>query len=179
MRVTNRPSWIKEHRAGGDDAIRPAFPATRADLAPFGWLIYRLHQSLIGLRRRHPWLHRARTRVVDLSNTHFIFETFREEHRLIVALNLADARIVKLIPPVRNVAMGKAQVDPDGLSVTKMHLPWQGHLKFVGPDLLVPDPSLTINTHCRRHRQVVAKDRRHVELHRRAKRMECVPLALP
>ena len=27
---------IKEHRPGGDDAIRPAFPAAPADLAPFG-----------------------------------------------------------------------------------------------------------------------------------------------
>ncbi|VIO69569.1 Cyclomaltodextrinase [Bradyrhizobium ivorense] len=41
---------VKEHRAGGDDAIRPAFPATPVDLASFGWPTYRLHQELIGLR---------------------------------------------------------------------------------------------------------------------------------
>ena len=52
---------IKEERAGGDDEIRPAFPGGPDDLAPGGWPIYRLHQDLIGLRRRHPWLHRAQT----------------------------------------------------------------------------------------------------------------------
>ena len=52
---------LKEHREGGDDEIRPAFPATPADLLPDGWRYYRLHQRLIGFRRRHPWLVRART----------------------------------------------------------------------------------------------------------------------
>jgi glycosidase len=52
---------LKEHRAGGDDEIRPAFPATPAGLPPDGWPVYRLHQRLIGFRRRHPWLVRART----------------------------------------------------------------------------------------------------------------------
>jgi cyclomaltodextrinase / maltogenic alpha-amylase / neopullulanase len=52
---------LKENRAGGDDEIRPAFPASPAELAPDGWPIYRLHQRLIGFRRRHPWLVRART----------------------------------------------------------------------------------------------------------------------
>jgi hypothetical protein len=52
---------LKEDRAGGDDAIRPAFPASPAGLSPDGWRYYRLHQRLIGFRRRHPWLVRART----------------------------------------------------------------------------------------------------------------------
>ena len=51
---------LKEHREGGDDEIRPAFPATPAGLLPAGWRYYRLHQRLIGFRRRHPWLVRAR-----------------------------------------------------------------------------------------------------------------------
>jgi cyclomaltodextrinase len=70
---------IKEHRAGGDDAIRPAFPATPADLAPFGWQIYRLHQRLIGLRRRHPWLHRAQSRVVELEHSLHLRGVLRRE----------------------------------------------------------------------------------------------------
>jgi len=78
---------IKEHRAGGDDANRPAFPATPAELAPFGWPTYRLHQELIGLRRRYPWLHRARSRVTELRNTDLMFEAFHEQDRLWVALN--------------------------------------------------------------------------------------------
>jgi cyclomaltodextrinase len=89
---------IKQHRAGGDDAIRPAFPAAPADLAPFGWPVYRLHQELIGLRRRHPWLHKARSRVVELRNTDLVFEASHGENRLWVALNLADGPIVRSIP---------------------------------------------------------------------------------
>ena len=89
---------LKEHRAGGDDAIRPAFPATPALLAPFGWPTYRLHQELIGLRRRHPWLHRARSRATELHNTDFIFEVSCENDRLWVALNLADAPVTRAIP---------------------------------------------------------------------------------
>ena len=56
---------VKADRPGGDDAVRPAFPATPADLAPFGWPTYRLHQDLIGLRRRHPWLVGARSRKIS------------------------------------------------------------------------------------------------------------------
>jgi glycosidase len=58
---------IKEHRAGGDDEIRPAFPAAPADLLPDGWPVYRMHQRLIGFRRRHPWLVRARTAAEELT----------------------------------------------------------------------------------------------------------------
>jgi cyclomaltodextrinase / maltogenic alpha-amylase / neopullulanase len=60
---------IKEERAGGDDEIRPAFPASPAELADAGWPVYRLHQRLIGFRRRHPWLVNARTTVEHLTNT--------------------------------------------------------------------------------------------------------------
>ena len=58
----------KEERAGGDDAVRPAFPPDPGGLAPLGWDVYRLHQDLIGWRRRHPWLHRARVEVTELAN---------------------------------------------------------------------------------------------------------------
>ncbi len=51
----------KEHREGGDEEVRAPFPASPAGLAPDGWRCYRLHQRLIGFRRRHPWLVRART----------------------------------------------------------------------------------------------------------------------
>jgi glycosidase len=60
---------LKEHREGGDDEIRPEFPAAPSGLAPDGWPTYRLHQRLIGFRRRHPWLARARTGVEYLANT--------------------------------------------------------------------------------------------------------------
>jgi glycosidase len=99
---------IKEYRAAGDDAIRPAFPATPADLAPFGWPIYRLHQELLALRRLHPWLHRARSRIVELGNTHLMFEAFHEDNKIWVALNLADAPAVRTIDGPANILAGIA-----------------------------------------------------------------------
>lgn len=60
---------VKEHRAGGDDEIRPAFPAAPSGLLPDGWPVYRMHQRLIGFRRRHPWLVRARTATEVLTPT--------------------------------------------------------------------------------------------------------------
>jgi cyclomaltodextrinase / maltogenic alpha-amylase / neopullulanase len=116
---------IKEHRAGGDDAIRPAFPATPADLAPFGWPIYRLHQELIGLRRRHPWLYKARSRVTELHNTDLVFEAFHEENRLWVALNLADAPIVRAIPAAIARLAGDLAVRRKG-TATEITLPPHG-----------------------------------------------------
>ena len=59
---------VKYDRAGGDDEIRPAFPDSPDGLAPDGWPTYRLHQDLIGLRRRHPWLARAATEVLTVRN---------------------------------------------------------------------------------------------------------------
>lgn len=81
---------VKEERIGGDDAIRPAFPASPAELAPDGWWAYRLHQELVGLRRRHPWLHRATTRTIELTNEHLLYEARAGDDALLVALNLAD-----------------------------------------------------------------------------------------
>ncbi|MFI1991615.1 alpha-amylase family glycosyl hydrolase [Actinoplanes sp. NPDC020271] len=81
---------VKREAENGDDAIRPAFPSTPAGLAPDGWPVYRLHEQLIGLRRRHPWLHRAVTRPVHLANKQFAYEVSAGDHRLIVLLNAAD-----------------------------------------------------------------------------------------
>jgi cyclomaltodextrinase / maltogenic alpha-amylase / neopullulanase len=116
---------VKERRAGGDDAIRPVFPATSADLAPFGWPTFRLHQELIGLRRRHPWLHQARSRVIELRNTDVTFEAFHEESRLWVALNLADAPIVRAIPAAVEKLAGDLAVRRKG-TTTQITLPPHG-----------------------------------------------------
>ena len=42
------------------------------------------------MRRRHPWLHRARTHLLSLSNTQFVYEAFGSDQRITVALNLGD-----------------------------------------------------------------------------------------
>lgn len=81
---------VKEDREGGDDEIRPAFPAAPDALAPEGWPLYRLHQDLIGLRRRHPWLVRASVHVDKLANQQLAYTVAGENERLRVLLNLAD-----------------------------------------------------------------------------------------
>lgn len=59
---------VKEERFGGDDAVRPALPETPAGLDGSGAAMLRHYQHLVGLRRRHPWLHRATVEVEDLTN---------------------------------------------------------------------------------------------------------------
>lgn len=82
---------IKEDNQHGDDAVRPAMPENGpGGLLPYGWPTYRRYQELIGLRRRHPWLHRAQTTTLQLTNTHLIFSVAAGEDRLVVALNLGD-----------------------------------------------------------------------------------------
>jgi cyclomaltodextrinase len=106
---------IKEDRAGGDDEIRPAFPAEGpSGLAPFGWPAYRLHQELIGFRRRHPWLHRAAPAVLRLTNTFLAYECVSGAGRVLVALNLADAPESAAAAGIRRELVGAPGVTVDG-----------------------------------------------------------------
>lgn len=84
---------VKEHREGGDDEIRPAFPDSPADLLPDGWPVYRLHQRLIGFRRRHPWLVRARTSADELTDTAMALRARGAEdgQQILLLLNTGDA----------------------------------------------------------------------------------------
>jgi glycosidase len=81
---------VKEERVGGDDAVRPEFTSRLAGVDEHGHDIYRLHQYLIGLRRRHPWLHTARTSAAKLSNTQYVYRTSSGSEALLVALNIDD-----------------------------------------------------------------------------------------
>ncbi len=81
---------IKEDRAGGDDAVRPEFAAPSTDITEAGGDILTLHRHLIGLRRRHPWLHEARTSALRLENRCYVYEARHGDEALIVALNLQD-----------------------------------------------------------------------------------------
>ena len=65
----------KEDRLGGDDAVRPAFPDSPAQLAEWGRPLHRAHQDLIGLRRRHPWLVTATTEPLTVENTRYSYRT--------------------------------------------------------------------------------------------------------
>lgn len=95
---------IKEERFGGDDAVRPEFtspPTSPGD-------VFRLHQYLIGLRRRHPWLHTARTATLRLGNTQYVYESRNGSEALVVALNIDDDAPLRLSLPELGVAAAKA-----------------------------------------------------------------------
>jgi cyclomaltodextrinase len=81
---------LKEHREGGDDAIRPAFPASPAELPPDGWPYYRLHQRLIGFRRRHPWLVRARTTAESVTPWAMALRAQADDRQILLLLNVGD-----------------------------------------------------------------------------------------
>jgi cyclomaltodextrinase len=101
---------VKEDRAGGDDAVRPPFPDSPDELAPYGWSTYRLHQELIGVRRRHRWLHRARTTPLHRDNRQFSYATSADGQRLVVALNLAESPAVLPAPGAGAVLAGEGTV---------------------------------------------------------------------
>ncbi|MFD6553638.1 alpha-amylase family glycosyl hydrolase [Streptomyces sp. NPDC058398] len=94
---------VKEDRPGGDDAIRPAFPACPSDLGAEGLDVQRLHQTLVGVRRRHPWLVRAQTRVHTLDNTvlSYTLAALDAGSTLAVALNFGPAPATAGIPAAR------------------------------------------------------------------------------
>jgi cyclomaltodextrinase len=84
---------IKRDQPGGDAEVRPPFPATPSELSELGEGWFRLHQELIGVRRRHRWLHTARTQTLHLTNTQFVYRV----GDLVVALNIGDEQMPR--PP--------------------------------------------------------------------------------
>jgi glycosidase len=94
---------IKEERFGGDDAVRPEFGAPPAQLDKRGIQVWSLHQYLIGLRRRHSWLHAASTTALRLDNRRFVYRSRNGEQALIVALNIDDVAL--------DVVLGELGVD--------------------------------------------------------------------
>ena len=116
---------VKENRAGGDDAIRPAFPASPADLPAAGWPTYRLHQQLIGLRRRHPWLYRACTEVLALANQQITYAAGRDDKTLTVALSVSDHPTTQVVPRHQRVALGDGRL-AETRSASRLELPAHG-----------------------------------------------------
>jgi cyclomaltodextrinase / maltogenic alpha-amylase / neopullulanase len=81
---------VKEERYGGDDAVRPEFGSPPIQLDASGARVWSLHQYLVGLRRRHPWLHAASTATLRLDNRHYVYRTSHGDDALLVALNIDD-----------------------------------------------------------------------------------------
>ncbi|MGZ4564613.1 MAG: alpha-amylase family protein [Mycobacterium sp.] len=103
---------VKEERYGGDDAVRPEFGSSPMELDAFGADVWALHQFLVGLRRRHPWLHKASTSALRLENRHYVYETRSGDDALLVALNIGDeplrVALSELGTPHRRVIGGSA-----------------------------------------------------------------------
>ncbi len=71
-----------------DAELRPALPDTPEQLADLGRWLYRLHQDLIGLRRRNAWLARGSLAVIDKQNTSITYQVRDTDHLLSVTIDL-------------------------------------------------------------------------------------------
>lgn len=120
---------VKEQRPGGDDAVRPEFGPPPAESEP-GPASLDLHRFLIGLRRRHPWLYRARTTALRLDKRCFVYETRCGDDALLVALNADDAPTVipvgHLTGRSAHVVAGTGAPPPE--EVSEAELPSHGWL---------------------------------------------------
>ncbi len=121
---------VKEERAGGDDAVRPEFGAPPIPLDAAGRDTWNLHQYLIGLRRRNPWLHEAKTTALQVDNRGYAYETRNGDDALIVALNIDDSPMAL---PVAALIGGQAQLvggtgAPPEEVVSEVVVPPQGWL---------------------------------------------------
>jgi len=102
---------VKEDRENGDDAVRPPFPEKPDALVPYGRPTYRLHQDLIGLRRRHDWLHAARVEDVHLANEQYVYAVSDGTHRLLVALNVGMEAVKLDVPYARSAVSGDGELE--------------------------------------------------------------------
>ena len=114
---------VKEDRAGGDDAVRPSFPDDPAELSSLGRPVLDLHRRLISLRRRYPWLHRARTAVELVTNDHMVYVSRYGEELLTVVLNVADAKCTLPTPGVSRVLEGTAALAGQDAGATATLVP--------------------------------------------------------
>lgn len=117
---------VKEERAGGDDAIRPEFPATPEALPSEGWPVHALHRALAALRRARPWLHRARARTTHLSNCQMVLALRADGQALTLALNIDDASAALPAPQAIGVEAGDGQVIDPGAAGARVLLPAHG-----------------------------------------------------
>ncbi|MGE2735189.1 alpha-amylase family glycosyl hydrolase [Mycolicibacterium vaccae] len=121
---------VKEERFGGDDAVRPEFGAPFDGVGEQGHQMLRTHQHLIGLRRRHPWLHTARTTPLQVTNTGYVYATRHGDDTLFVALNLDEE---PLAVPLAQFGAHRAEVvagsgAPPADVVTTITVPGHGWL---------------------------------------------------
>lgn len=76
---------VKEEREGGDDAVRPMFPAGPGELADSGWEMYHRMQALIAIRRQHPFLQWAVAQATTVENTRLQLHLYPRQGHLLGA----------------------------------------------------------------------------------------------
>jgi cyclomaltodextrinase len=86
---------VKEDRAGGDDAIRPALPSTSEPSDPYQSETLACHRALIAMRRARPWLSGSTLDVVELANRRVVYTVAAAGERLCLVVDL-DQRDVDL-----------------------------------------------------------------------------------
>ena len=74
----------------GDDAVRPSFPETPAQLSPLGADLLGVYQHLVALRRDHAWLVGAELTTSDVSDTTMAVSLKADNQHLTLALNVGD-----------------------------------------------------------------------------------------
>ncbi len=80
----------KTDGAGGDDAVRPAFPADPTGLGPGGAEVRAEYQRLIALRAEYPWLPQARVEVASVTKYGIGIELVEGSRRLGLAVNYSE-----------------------------------------------------------------------------------------
>lgn len=81
----------KEHRAGGDDAIRPLLPSSPEPADAEQAAVLDLYRRLVHVRRERPWLATARLDVLVRGNEQLEYRVAAGERVLHVGLNLGAA----------------------------------------------------------------------------------------
>lgn len=76
----------------GDDAVRPPFPDSPADLSPLGAPVLAQYQHLIHLRRTNPWLVDATVSVAEVSNDTIRLELRGGDEVRQLLLNVGDGQ---------------------------------------------------------------------------------------
>lgn len=97
---------VKEQRLGGDDAVRPEFPADPGEVDADARIL-QAHQALVALRRRKPWLWRAHTDVIEVTNTAVALRTAVGDDAVVVALNIGDEPVTLPVADGRTVVAGE------------------------------------------------------------------------
>ncbi|WP_345216860.1 alpha-amylase family glycosyl hydrolase [Georgenia halophila] len=110
---------VKEERLGGDDAVRPMFPAEPPSPEALGDdPVWRAHRELVGVRRRHPWLRTARTDVVHVANGSLVLRTGTGDGAIVTVLNIDGERVTLPAADATAVLAGAADLDDGERAVT-------------------------------------------------------------